>query len=165
MALDAIQETALATTFALLRRWGACPEGYRTLAQHLGGVQAYGPSTPIPLSVIVAANGLADALWCLRAVPPEQAATRDRLARLFACDCAEHVLPYFEASYPEDQRPRACIQVARRFALGQATDEELAAAYAAAAAARSAGADGADGAAEREWQTRRLLHRLEASWS
>jgi hypothetical protein len=53
-------------------------------------------------------------------------------ARLFACDCAEHVLPIFEKERPDDKRPRECIQVARKFARGKSTQEELAAAWAAA---------------------------------
>jgi hypothetical protein len=52
----------------------------------------------------------------------------ERTARLFAADCAEHVLPLFEAKYPKDKRPREAIEVARRFANGEATREELAAA-------------------------------------
>ena len=52
--------------------------------------------------------------------------------RLFACDCAEQVLPLFERDYPEDKRPRVAIETARRFANGKATREELDAAWAAA---------------------------------
>lgn len=84
----------------------------------------------------------------------------DRIARLFAADCAERVLPIYERDYPTDKRPRMSIEVARRFAEGQATPEELAAARAAArdaardaawAAARAAAWD-----AETTWQERRL---------
>ena len=59
----------------------------------------------------------------------------DRSLRLFACDCAEHVLHYYEDEYPDDNRPRECIEVARRYANGNATDDELDAARAAAWAA------------------------------
>ena len=45
--------------------------------------------------------------------------------RLFACDCAERVLPIFEKECPEDNRPRKAIEVARLFADGEATHEEL----------------------------------------
>jgi hypothetical protein len=55
-----------------------------------------------------------------------------RTARLFACDCAEHVLPIFKTKYPSDERSRIAIETARRFANGKATSEELAAAWAAA---------------------------------
>ena len=53
----------------------------------------------------------------------------DRSARLFAADCAEDVLPLFEAEFPTDPRPRHAIDVARQFAVGEATKEELAAAH------------------------------------
>ena len=63
----------------------------------------------------------------------------ERTARLFACDCAERVLPIFEKAYPADKRPRQCIETARKFANGEATQEQLNAARAAAwAAARAA---------------------------
>lgn len=101
----------------------------------------------------------------------------ERTARLFACDCAERVLPLFERECPGDTRPRAAIETARGFALGQATAKELDAAWAAAraaawdaarAAARAALAaaraarDAARAArdAERRWQTQRLMEYL-----
>ena len=34
---------------------------------------------------------------------------------LWAADCAEHVLPFFEEEYPEDPRPRAAIQTLREW--------------------------------------------------
>jgi hypothetical protein len=72
----------------------------------------------------------------------------DRKLRLFACDCAERVLPIFEKQYPDDKRPRQAIDTARKFANGDATQEELAAAWAAAwAAARGAAGDAAWAAA------------------
>jgi hypothetical protein len=82
--------------------------------------------------------------------------TTERNLRLFAADCAEDVLPLFEVAYPNDNRVRDCIAVARRFAEGQATRQELAAArsavWASAAgyAARYAAADAAAGAAARD---------------
>src|SRR5690606_17865329 len=54
-------------------------------------------------------------------------AWNDRTARLFAADCAERVLPVFEFCCPGDMRPRRAIDVARAFADGQATVEDLAA--------------------------------------
>ena len=48
-----------------------------------------------------------------------------RELRLFAADCAEHVLPIFEKEYPGDDRPRKAIEVARRFAAGLASGDEL----------------------------------------
>ena len=69
-------------------------------------------------------------------------------ARLFACDCAARSLKYFEKERPDENRPRECIETARRFAHGKATQEELAAARdAAGAAARAAARDAAGDAA------------------
>ena len=72
----------------------------------------------------------------------------ERTARLFACDCAERVLPIFEKAYPADKRPRQCIETARKFANGKATQEQLNAARDAAwAAAWDAAGDAAWAAA------------------
>ena len=107
----------------------------------------------------------------------------ERTVRLFACDCAEHVLPLFERWWPNDTRPRNCILLARRYADGQTTRQELAAAWAAAgdaaraaawaaagdaarAAARAAAGDAARAAAgdaELEWQTTTLLQYVEGT--
>lgn len=87
----------------------------------------------------------------------------ERTKRLFACDCAERVLPLYERAVPGDARPREAIAVARRFANGAATREELAAARAAASAAASAAAWYAAGAAERAWQTATLVAYLDGA--
>ena len=63
----------------------------------------------------------------------------ERTARLFACDCAERVV-----HLNPDPRVRECIAVARRYADGEATDVELAAARAAAWVARVAAWDAWD---------------------
>ena len=71
-----------------------------------------------------------------------------RELRLFACGCAERVLPIFERERPGDARPRAAIETARRYANGEATREETAAAGDAAwDAARAAAGAAAGGAA------------------
>ena len=111
-------------------------------------------------------------------------AWNERTARLFAADCAERVLPMFDAQSPNDDRPRRAIETARRFADGEATRGELDAARDAAwaasrAAARDAAWDAARDAAraaardaawaaardaaraaERGWQNRRLAEML-----
>jgi hypothetical protein len=74
----------------------------------------------------------------------------DRIARLFACDCAERVLKFFKGRFPNDKRPRLAIETARKFANGLATKEELAAARAAAWVAAGAAAWVAAGAAARD---------------
>ena len=74
-------------------------------------------------------------------------AWNERTARLFACDCAERV-----AHLNDDPRVQNTIDVARRYANGEASDKELDAAWDAAWAARDA---------ERGWQTQRLMKVLE----
>ena len=165
----------LSTTFALLRQHDACEGGYRKLARHLGGIAAYGKDTPIPLLTILESNGLNDCLWSLRAVPAEQEEDRDRIARLFAIDCAERSLVNWGQFSRDDRRPQMSIEVARRFAEGQATAEELSAAWSAAWSARSAArsaesaesaawsaesAESAAWSAERDWQEQLLRKHL-----
>ena len=41
------------------------------------------------------------------------------LLALWAADCAEHVLPFFESVCPEDERPRVAIAAARAWAAGE----------------------------------------------
>jgi hypothetical protein len=40
-------------------------------------------------------------------------------ATIWALDCAEHVLPFFEKKYPRDKRPRQAIEAARAWARGK----------------------------------------------
>ncbi len=151
----------LTTTFTRLHKANACIERYRHLAELLGGINKYGRDTPITLAKIVETNGLENALWALRAtVEPS-----DKLARLFACDCAERVLSLFENKYPDDKRPRQAIEIARRYAMGQASDKARAAARVAWAAAWAAGdaAWAAAWAAEQKWQIQHFLEMLDAA--
>ena len=96
--------------------------------------------------------------------------------RLYAADCAEHVLKFFEEERPEDKRPREAIEAARKFARGEidiatlnaawdagaawaaawAARAAVGAALAARAAAWGAWAAGAARAAEQKWQLSRL---------
>jgi len=164
----------LTTTYQLLRQYDACDGRYD---HGKGKLKERGHRGAIPLSLILEVNGLDDALWALVAVPKAQKATRDRRARLFACACAERVLPLYEAKYPEDNRVRSSIECARLFANGEATADKLAAARDAAwaaaraaardaawAAARAAARDAAWAAAwaaERSWQAERLAWYLD----
>ena len=62
-----------------------------------------------------------------------------RLLALWAADCAEHVLPYFEEKYPNDDRPRKAVEAARAWTRGEIrVSEARTAALAAHAAARDA---------------------------
>ncbi len=80
----------------------------------------------------------------------------DGIARSFACDCAERVLPIYEKIFPKETRVRECVQTARKFIFGLATKQELDAAR---DAARAAARDAAWGA-EKKWQTKHLLDYL-----
>jgi hypothetical protein len=56
---------------------------------------------------------------------------------VWATDCAEHVLPFFEDKYPKDNRPRKAIEAGRAWVRGElAVSEARTAAFAAHAAAR-----------------------------
>ena len=70
----------------------------------------------------------------------------ERTARLFACDCAEHVLHLFEQVYPNDGGPRHAIEIGRLYAEGNASEEALHAAWATACVAAGAAGDTAWGA-------------------
>ena len=59
----------------------------------------------------------------------------EKTQRLFAADCAEHVLHVFEEKYPDDDRPRKAIEAARKFAYGKIRKKELSDAWAAACVA------------------------------
>ena len=105
-----------------------------------------------------------DRVWALIAL------LDDRHQRLFACDCADRALGRVDA--PDPRSVEAAV-VARRFANGEATAEELDAERAAACdaacdAARAAACDAARaaacdaawsaaGAAEHEWQLAALV--------
>ena len=140
------------TTLNLLKEHDACMDRYRHLCKALGGVNQYGRDTPISFERLIEMNGLDDTLWALRAVPKEQEAERDFIARLFAAGCAEHVLPIYEQHHPDDTRVRLCIEASRRFAYGEISREELAAYDAARAAAYDA---------EQDWQKAFFLSLLE----
>lgn len=122
----------LHTTFALLRKHGACAHGYEELAKSLGGVTKYGNDTPILFVQILDSNGVDDCLWALRATPADQTSARDRTARLIACDFAEQLLSSWQKERPNDTRVADCIAVARRYAEGNASEEERIAAWRAA---------------------------------
>lgn len=109
--------TMITTTLNAIREQGPCADGWRTLLAHLGKTAA--DDEPLPLATILAANGIDDALWCLRALPDEYAPMCRRMAVEFA-RAVEHLIT--------DERGLAAISVAARHAEGLASDAELAAA-------------------------------------
>ena len=112
------------TTLNKIRAHAPCADGWRKLLTHLNKAQA--DDEPLALATILHSNGLDDALWCLRAVDGHE-----KEIRLYAVWCARQVQHLMT-----DPRSLAALDVAERHAHGQATDEELAAAWAAAHAAR-----------------------------
>ncbi len=139
----------------------ACEAKYEKFAKFKGGVRKWGIDKPFPLLEVLENNGLSDALWTLELCEPK--AERDRIARLFACDCVERVLHFFEERYPNDSRPRQTIGIVRLFTNGLATRGEMQAASSASSLAAGSAASLAGSAAalaaqvdEREWQTNQL---------
>lgn len=155
-------------TLAALRKAGACYDGYNKLVRSLQGQPftdedadresyiRFRHDAEIPLLDILKSNGFDDALWSLRCV-----SGADRDIRLFAVWCArqvEHLM--------QDQRSKDALDVAERFANGDASDEELAAAWdAAGAAAGDAAGDAAwDAAWAAAWAAARAAA-WDAAWA
>ena len=135
------------TTLNQIRAKGPCglgpksTEGFRKLLVHLG--KSTSDDEPLGFDVILASNGIDDALWCLRSVD------EPRFCRLLAVKFARGVQHLMK-----DPRSISALDVAERFASGSASAEELAearegtyAAYSAADAAAAA-ADAAAYAAD-----------------
>jgi hypothetical protein len=125
-------DTQWTTTMAAIRAHHPCTDGWTKLLKHTG-LKPDDAETPVPLLTILESNGLDDALWCLRAVEG-----KDREIRLFAVWCARQVQHLMT-----DPRSTEALDVAERYANGQASDEELTAARAAAWDAAWAASDAA----------------------
>jgi len=121
----------ITTTLNRIREHSPSPYGWTKLLNGLGKTKA--DDEPLPFATILEINGLHDALWCCR-VEPQYA----KEWRLFAVTCArrvEHLNP--------DPRLKNVIDVAERYANGQATDGALIAARNAAMDAAWSAARGA----------------------
>ena len=86
---------------------------------------------------------------------------------MFGTDCAEHVLPLYEAVYPEDSRLRDCIAATRAFVKDEIGEKGLASARLAAMVAAWEAAsvfwakDNAE-AADKDWA---VVAAVEAIWA
>lgn len=109
----------LTTTLNDIRKHGPCEGGWKNLLSHLGKTRA--DNEPLDMRTVLESNGVPDFMWCLRVLPSEH----DNAVRLLACDIAERALRFVPAG---EERPRAAIETARRFAHGDATEDELSAA-------------------------------------
>jgi len=61
--------------------------------------------------------------WILEKVDIDNGLEKD--LRLFACDCAERVLPIFERKHPNDPRISSCIKKTRAYIFGDIGLEEV----------------------------------------
>jgi hypothetical protein len=125
------------TTLNRIRAHRPCTSGWKKLLAHLGKTEA--DDEPLPYQTILDSNGWRDAVWCMRVEPQF-----DKDWRLFAVWCARRVQHLMR-----DPRSITTLDVAERFAKGEATEQERAAAYADAyaAAAHAAAAHAARAAA------------------
>ena len=90
--------------------------------------------------------------------------TRHRLLASWAAECAEHVLPLFARSRPDDDRPRLAIEAARAWSRGEITvGAAREAAFQAHAAARDASEDAARAAARASGQAVSTPHMADHS--
>jgi hypothetical protein len=109
----------LTTTLNRIRQHSPCQSGGKTLLKHLGKTES--DDTEINLLTILDSNGVPDMLWCLRATVEDSKKVSSQLAIEFA----EEALPIFEARYPNDLRPRLCLQACRDYLSGVITLEQL----------------------------------------
>ena len=106
------------TTLKKIRAYQPCKEGWEKLLKHLGKTKA--DDEQLSLLTVLDSNGLDDAIWCMRAIEG-----RDKEIRLYAVWCARQV-----QHLTKDPRSLVALDVAERFANGEATVEELDAARA-----------------------------------
>lgn len=114
------------TTLNKIREHSPCANGWTKLLKHLG--KTTGDDVPLPMTTILDANGIDDAIWALRTLTGH-----DRDIRLFAVGCARHVQHLMT-----DPRSLAALDVAERYANGGASESDLTTARDAATAAYAA---------------------------
>ena len=104
----------ITTTLNAIIRHAPCRDGWKKLLRHLGKTKA--DDEPLSLMTILESNGLDHAVWCLRALPESE----QWRVRLFAVACAEQVKQLMK-----DARSLNALRVAKAYALGFATLDEL----------------------------------------
>lgn len=178
--------TAPGLTYKEFVALGVCAESKRRVPKLLGGAEGWGDRKITAAEARAAGCTMDDIAWAASLLSKNDADIARRL-RLWAADCAAHVLHIYEAAEAEDA-PRRAIIAARAYARGEIGAEELAAAQDAArrsawrsraawrtvlaaawavadGAIFAAAKDGADAAAtaalaeraERAWQFDRLI--------
>lgn len=106
------------TTLNGIRACHPCEDGWEKLLKHLGKTKA--DDEPLDLLTVLESNGIADALWCLRAVDQKY----DKVIRKLACDYALAVahlwdMPEVVRTYltTQDESLRAAARAAARAAV------------------------------------------------
>ena len=110
----------LYTTLNKIHEYQPRTDSWEKLLKHLGKTKA--DDEPLAFSTILESNGIDDALWCCRTAPEY-----DRVWRLLAVRYAREVQHLMT-----DPRSLDTLDVAERYARGEASEEELKAAGAAA---------------------------------
>ena len=142
------------TTLNAIRRHEPCTGGWEKLLTYLGKTKA--DDEPLAITTILDSNGFNDALWCLRAVEGY-----DKEIRLFAVWCARQVQHLMT-----DKRSLDALDVAERYANGEATQDELVAAGDAALDAVRAAASAAWSAYYAAWVARAAADAAaDAAWA
>ena len=139
-------------TIAQLNRLGPCPDDARRVQRLLRKFNADPAHCFTAAEAREAGCSFDDVLWAAGKLARNGDNAIERRLRLFAADCAAHVLGFYEQRYPTDGRPRKAIKAARDYANGKISFMTMAAAYAAARTAARA--------AEQQWQFDRLLQWL-----
>jgi hypothetical protein len=134
---------SITTTLNEIRKHRTCQDGWEKLLDYLGKTKA--DDEPLPFLTILESNGFEDTCWAMQTRPDFWA-----IWRHFRVDCAERVKHLME-----DQRSLTALEVARRHANGEATDEELTAARTAAREAAWEAARAAVWEAARAWEAER----------
>lgn len=109
------------TTLNKIREHSPCCEGWRRLLTYLGKTKA--DDEPLSFKSILDSNGLDDAIWALRSIDAPE-------VRLFAVRCVRQIQHLIS-----DERSLNALDVSEMYAVGNATSEELSAAWDAAWAA------------------------------
>ena len=128
----------ITTTLNDLDKLNPCDAGREKMLSYLGKSEP--DSDPVGLDMVLDCLGLSDTLWRLKALPEY-----DSLWRLYAVWCARRVQHLMT-----DQRSISCLDVTEQYAIGNASDKEMAAAGAAARDAAVSAAVSAAGAAARD---------------
>jgi hypothetical protein len=100
--------TILYTSYYLAEKAGATNdcEGYRAVKAAIGGE----PTEGIALTTVLQYAGLKDALWCLRAVHPEQKTIATRASRVWVVRAAQTAIGLYHTEV--DSFHRNCLEVA-----------------------------------------------------